>query len=255
MGREGQAAAELIIILAVAMVVVVMFFFLSANMLTGARVQQNYDDAHASVAALVEAADSVYSQGEGAVRKVSITLPGGTVFGSNTTFIGRPSDQPLASQNGISINVNGTAMFGQTETSLVGQFPSTAGKYSMRVTSRGAYVEIYPYLMDVDKYSVTIVMAQNETRSSTLTLTRSSGEAVTIQPTLNWGFSGIGVNLTTSPSGSFTASEYGSQIVFTVSSGSAPAGMYNSQMALTATGATSGTTETINIPISINVRT
>ena len=253
MARFGQAAAELIIILGVALVIVVLFFVLSANMLTGARVQQNYDDAHASVTALVEAADSVYSQGEGAVRKVSITLPSGTVFGGNTTFIGRPSDQPLASQNGISINVNGTALFGQTQTSLVGQFPSAVGKYSMRVTSRGAYVEIYPYLVDVDKYSVTMVMAQNETRSTSLTLTRSSGEEVTVQPTMNWGFSSI--NLTTDPSGNFSASQYGSQITFTVSSGNATAGMYNSQMTLTATGATSGTTETINIPISVNVRT
>ena len=253
MARFGQAAAELIIILGVAMVVVVLFFVLSANMLTGARVQQNYDDAHASVTSLVEAADSVYSQGEGAVRKVSIILPGDTVFGGNATFIGRPSDQSLASQNSISININGTAMTGQTETSLIGQFPTTAGKYSMRVTSRGAYVEIYPYLLDIDKYSVTMVMAQNETRSTSFTMTRSSGEAVTVQPTLNWGFSSI--NLTTSPSGSFNASEYGSQITFTISSGSAAAGMYNSQMTLTATGATSGTTETINIPISVNVRT
>ena len=253
MARFGQAAAELIIILGVALVIVVLFFVLSANMLTGARVQQNYDDAHASVTALVEAADSVYSQGEGAVRKVAITLPSGTVFGGNTTFIGRPSDQPLASQNGISINVNGTTLFGQTQTSLVGQFPSTVGKYSMRVTSRGAYVEIYPYLVDVDKYSVTVVMAQNETRSTSLTLTRSSSEDVTVQPTMNWGFSSI--NLTTSPSGNFTASQYGSQVTFTVSSGNATAGMYNSQMTLTATGATSGTTETINIPISVNVRT
>jgi len=253
MGREGQAAAELIIILGVAMVVVVMFFFLSANMLTGARVQQNYDDARTSVAALVEAADSVYSQGDGAVRKVAITLPSGTVFGGNTTFIGRPSNQPLASQNGISINVNGTTLFGQTETSLVGQFPAATGRYSMRVTSRGAYVEIYPYLVDIDKYSVTMVMANNETRSTSLMLTRSSGEAVTVQPTLNWGFSDV--NFTISPSGSFAASEYGSQITFTVSSGSATAGMYNSQMTLTATGAVSNTTETINIPISVNVRT
>jgi len=253
MRRFGQAAAEMITILGVALVVMVLFFVLSANMLTGARVQQNYDDAHTSVAALVEAADSVYSQGEGAVRKVSITLPGDTIFGGNTTFIGRPSNQPLASQNGISINVNGTTLFGQTEASLVGQFPTAAGKYSMRVTSRGAYVEIYPYLVDIDKYSVTIVTAQNETRSTSLTVTRSSGEAVTLQPTMNWGFSGV--NLTLSPSGSFAASEYGSQITFTVNSGSAAPGMYNSQLTLTATGATSGTTETINIPISINVRT
>jgi len=265
MARLGQAATELIIILGVALVVVVLFFALSANMLTGTRVQQNYDDAHASVAALVEAANSVYAQGEGAVRKVAITLPSGANLDRNYTYIGAPANMSNATQNGININLNGTDMFGQTETSLVGRFPNTTGKYSMRVTSRGSYVEIYPYLVDVDKYSMTIVMAQGEVRSSSITLTRTSGETVNVTPTLNWGYNGnstSSINLTCYWDGvnctslsSFPASIYGNKITFNVSSGSASAGMYNSQLTLTANGDQSGTTETINIPISVNVRT
>jgi len=256
MARFGQAATEFLIILGVALVVVMLFFSLSANMLTGTKTQQNYDDARASVAALVEAADSVYAQGEGAMRKVAITLPGDTNFGSGYTYIGAPTID-AATQTGININVNGTDVFGQTETSLAGRFPSAAGKYFMRVTSRGAIVDIYPYLVDVDRYSVTVVMAQNETRSTSLTVTQVSSEAVNVIPALNWGFSGnttTSCNLTISPL-SFTANGAGSQITFTVSSGSAAAGTYNSQMTLTATGTTSNTTETINIPISIDVRT
>jgi len=253
MRYAGQAAAELITILGVALVVVILFFMLSANMLKDARIQQNLDDAKASVQSLAEAADSVYAQGDGATRKVSINLPGDTVFGGNTTYIGRPSNAPLAGQNGININVNGTDLFALTRTSLVGQFPTTAGKYLMRVTSRGAYVEIYPYLVDVDKYAVSIAMARGETRSAQVVVTRVSGEAVNVEPAQNWGFNEVTMSM--SPSSTFAASDMGSILTVTVASNATATGIYNSQITLTATGAASGTVETINIPVSVNVRT
>jgi len=249
----GQAAAELVTILGIALVVVLLFFMLSATMLKDARIQQNLEEAQSSVSSLVEAADSVYAQGEGATRKVMVALPGDTVFGSNTTYIGRPFNMPLASQNGININVNGTDIGGVTRASLIGQFPSTFGRYPMRVTSRGAYVEIYPYLVDVDRHSVSIVMAQSEARSVQIVVTRVSGEAVSVDPVKNWGFAGV--NLTLSPSSAFGASDLGSALTVSVASGAAASGTYNSQLTLIATGANSGTSETILIPISVDVRT
>ena len=254
MARFGQAATEFIIIIGVALVIVMLFFVISANMLTSARAQQNYDDARVSVQSLAEAADSVYAQGEGAVRKVAITLPGDTKLSPNYTYIGAPANMSGAAQNGININVNGTDVFGETETSLVGRFPNITGKYSMRVASRGSYVEIYPYLVDVDKYSLTIVMAQNATRSTQIVVTRVSGEEVSIGPALTWGFvSSIGLAI--SPNTTFNASEYGSVMTISLNSSASASGMYNSQLKLTATGAQSGTNETINIPISVNVVT
>ena len=253
MARFGQAATELIIILGVALVVVVLFFVLSANMLTGARSQQNYDDARVSVQSLVEAADSVYAQGDGATRKVTITLPGDTVFGGNYTYIGAPSNAPLAAQNGVNINVNGTDVNGFSSTSLSGQFPTKAGKYPMRVTSRGAYVEIYPYLVDVDKHSVAMVMARSETRSAQIIVTRVSAEKVTVEPSKNWGFTDV--NMTVDPAGSFEASSLGTVVTVTVTANSAASDIYNSQITLNAVGNESGTTEAINIQISVNVIT
>ena len=250
MARTGQAATELVIILGVALVVVVLFFALSANMLTGARTQQGYDDARMTVQALVEAADSVYAQGEGATRKVAITLPGSTVFGANYTYIGAP-DSSFAAQNGININVNGTDMPGLSRTSLTGQFPAKAGKYTMRVTSRGAYVEIYPYLVDVDKRSVTVVMARGETRSAQITVTRVSAEKVTVEPSRNWGFTDV--TMAIDPQSAFDASSMGTVITVTVTATSAASDIYNSQITLNAVGSDSGTSETINIPVSVNV--
>ena len=250
MAKNGQAATELIIILGVALVVVVLFFVLSANMLTGARSQQNYDDARVSVQSLAEAADSVYAQGEGAARKVAITLPADTVFGSNYTYIGAPSSS-FAAQNSININVNGTDVSGVSRTSLSGQFPAKPGKYTMRVTSRGSYVEIYPYLVDVDKRSITIVMAHGETRSAQITVTRASLEKVTVEPSQNWGFTDVEMEI--APSSAFGASNAGTVITVTVTARSFASGIYNSQITLTATGNESETSETINIPVSVNV--
>ena len=253
MARHGQAATELIIILGVALVVVVLFFFLSANMLTGARVQQNYDDARVSVQSLAEAADSVYAQGEGATRKVTITLPGDTKFGANYTYIGAPASMPLAAQNAININVNGTDVSEFSDTSLSGQFPTKAGKYPMRVTSRGAYVEIYPYLVDVDKHSVAIVMARGETRSTQIMVTRVAAEKVMVEPSQNWGFTDVTLSL--DPSGAFDASGMGNAVTVTVTANSAASDIYNSQITLNAVGNESGTAEAINIQVSVNVVT
>ena len=248
MARYAQAATELIIILGVALVVVVLFFSLSANMLTGARTQQNYDDARVSVQALVEAADSVYAQGEGATRKVMIILPADTKFGS--TYIGAPSSAN-ATQNAININVNGTDVIAFSRTSLSGKFPTKAGRYPMKVSSRGSYVEIYPYLLDVDRRSVSIVMAPDETRSAQITVTRISSEAVSVVPSQDWGFEGV--SLATDPSGNFSASLSGSVMTVSVTSDPGTSGTYNSQLTLDALGAESGTTEEINIPISVEV--
>ncbi|MFA6907509.1 MAG: hypothetical protein WC263_01650 [Candidatus Micrarchaeia archaeon] len=253
MARSGQAATELIIILGVAMVVVVLFFFLSATMLTDAKTQQNYDDARLSVQELAEAADSVYAQGDGATRKVVITLPGDTVFNANYTYIGAPASSPLAAQNGININVNGTDVSWYSGASLTGQFPAKAGKYPMRVTSKGAYVEIYPYLVDVDKHSVAIVMAPGEARSSQFTVTRVSAEGVSVEPSQNWGFTDVTMGM--SPSATFEANPRGSTLTVSVNATWDAAGIYNSQITLTALGEESGTAETINIPVSVNVRT
>ncbi|MCX6771328.1 MAG: hypothetical protein NTX79_04695 [Candidatus Micrarchaeota archaeon] len=246
--RQGQAATELIIILGVALIVVMLFFVLSANMLTGARTQQNYDGARISVQSLVEAADSVYAQGEGATRKVAITLPGDTNFGSNYTYIGAPSSL-YAAQNAININVNGTDMFGLSRAPLSGHFPAKSGIYPMRVTSRGAYVEIYPYLVDVDRNSVAIAMARGETRSSQITVTRVSAEQVALDVSQNWGFTDVALNLTSAQD------QFKTLITVSVSATPAAAGIYNSQITLDAVGNESGTEEVINIPISVNVMT
>ncbi len=253
MARVGQAATETIIILGVSLVVVLMFIVLSTDMLKDARVQQNYDDAGTSVKTLAEAADSVYAQGDGASRKVMITLPGDTVFGDNYTYIGRPPREPTASQTGININVNGMDVHATASISLVGQFPSTFGKYPMRVTSRGAYVEIYPYLVDVDKRSIPITMARDETRSTQITITKVSGEVVEVEPVQNWGFEDVTVSL--DPSTAFNSSEQGSTIAISVTANGTASGVYNSQLTLIATGLDSGTTETINVPLSVNVWT
>jgi len=237
----------------------VLFFFLSANMLTGARSQQNYDDARMSVQALAEAADSVYAQGEGATRKVTITLTGGTIFGGNYTYIGAPENASLAAQNGININVNGTDVSGVSLTSLSGQFPAKAGKYPMRVTSRGAYVEIYPYLVDVDKHAVAIVMARGENRSAQIVVTKVASEAVNVTPSQNWGFTDVTMNLKNAETGLllgvFDANGLGTTVIVEVNATSAASDIYNSQITLNAIGIESGTMETINIPISVNVRT
>jgi hypothetical protein len=113
-------------------------------------------------------------------------------------------------------------------------------------------VEIYPYLVDVDRYSVSITMGTSETRSAQITMTRVSGEEVAVTPAKNWEFGGVDLQL--DPPDRFMANDRGSTVTVTVITDRAEPGIYNSQFTLVATGATSGTNDTINIPISVNVQ-
>lgn len=250
---KGQVSAEFISILGIGFLIVLFFLALSASRLFDINAQQNYNNAHSSAVALAEAADSVYAQGEGASRTVTIILPGNTNFGTDYTYIGKPASAGGIIANTIGINVNGTDVLATTDAPLSGSFPASSGTYLMKVISRGSSVYISPYLVDLDAYSVSIAMGKNQTRTASLRLYKMASEDVNISIHSGWGFSSD-VEFSVLPT-SFSATSAGTAISMNFTSNATAAdGLYSSQLIITVNGTTSGAIETISIPITVNVQ-
>lgn len=249
---HGQASVELPIILGISLIIILMIAILSSDTLSDTARQQSTSEARTSVRSLAEAADSVYSQGEGASRTVTVRLPPTTVFGENATYIGKPAAAPASAlARLVNIKVGDSDIQAISAVPLTGAFPTSAGIYRMKVVSRGDYVSINQALLELDRNSISISMANDETRLVALKAYRLSIEPASAFVSADWGFSGI--SLSVSPS-SFALSADGAAITINATATAAAAGIYRSQLVVNATGTQSGTTETITIPISVSVQ-
>ncbi len=248
----GQASAELMSIMGISLLVVFVFSILAAQFFSDASSQQNYNDAKASVKALAEAAASAYAQGEGATKIVFIKLPPNTAFGPDQTYIGKPSNAPGAAEaKAISINVDGTDVSSYTPMAVSGSFPPSIGAYRMKVVSRGSYVSIFPYVIDLDRYAVFVSMAQNESRQATVKVYGAVSEPVNVEVGYSWLFQEV--NFTVSPV-SFSTSANSTSLNMVFNSSLIASGMHNSQLIINATGSTSGISDSISIPITVDVQ-
>ena len=73
--RKGQAAVELLIILAIAMTLLGAVIVTGSRQLAHGQTMLRLSQAQSSVNEIAHAADVVYKEGEGSVRKVKITIP------------------------------------------------------------------------------------------------------------------------------------------------------------------------------------
>lgn len=248
----GQASVELISIMGISLLVVFVFSILAAQFFSDVSSRQNYSDARASVKALAEAAESAYAQGEGATKTVFISLPPNTAFGPNLTYIGKPSNAPGAAEaKAISINVDGADISAYTPMAVSGSFPPSPGAYRMKIVSRGSHVSIFPYVLDLDRYSVFVSMAQNESRQATVKVYSAVSEPVNVEVGYDWLFPEV--NFTVSPV-SFSTAANSTTLDLVFNSSLNASGIHNSQLIINATGSTSGINESIAVPITVDVQ-
>ncbi len=250
----GQASMELIIVLGMSLIILLVFVTLSSNLLTTMGVQKNFNDAYGSVQRLAYAADSVYSQGDGAWMAVSVTIPPNTNMSSSATYVGKPSNAAASIPSTlISMRIGGSDIFAGTKEIVAGSFPASPGTYQMRVVSKGSYVAIGTYFFDVDKQAIYKSMAQNEWRAENVTFIGVSNESVSIAYTYNFNYANVGI--TVSPASPLTVSPGATQsIALNFTPNGNAAGIYNGQLIIVGTSGTSGVVETFSIPITIDVQ-
>ncbi len=248
--ERGQASVELLSILAIALLVILVFSVLAIDTVISTGRQQAAADARDAARSLATAAESVYFQGGGASKTVVIRLPASTVFDPNLTYVGRPANS-TAEPTTININIGDTDETAISPVPLSGSFPGSPGTFRMRVVSRGNYVSIRPYVVDLDKDSVFIAMGRGQMRSENLTVYSATTDPVNVTLIANWGFSDVSFGL--SPTSlSPTPAGASAGLAFTSSAGAG--GIYNSEIIVQATDTLTGVNEAISVPVSVHVQ-
>jgi hypothetical protein len=252
--RHGQASVELVAIMGAVLLVLLVFFTYASSMLSDINTRQNTDDARSAVLGLAAAADAVYAQGEGAAETVRITLPTNTEFGADKTYIGAPSYATSPANTLISIRLSGNDISASTKAPLSGSFPPAHGTYLMNVVSRGAYVQIYRDIVDVEKHSVYASMGSSDSRKDSLFIFPTSSENVSINVSFSWPTSHSLAHATVDiDSVDFVVGMEGHFIGFTFITEGAPPGLYSSNLSFVAKGARTNLTENFTIPVTMVV--
>ncbi len=131
MTKRGQGSVETVILLAaVLLVVTVIFVSANARLLSSQRAQARQIAAQ-SVQDLASAADEVYLAGEGATRKVWVSIPESVQLESS--FIGsRPGTGAWADNKTIDLNLSRVGdVFAITRAPVCGSWPAQPGRYSL----------------------------------------------------------------------------------------------------------------------------
>ncbi|MFH1095441.1 MAG: class III signal peptide-containing protein [Candidatus Micrarchaeota archaeon] len=131
MTKRGQGSVETVILLAaVLLIVTVIFVSANARLLSSQRAQARQIAAQ-SVQDLASAADEVYLAGEGATRKVWVSIPESVQLESS--FIGsRPGTGAWANNKTIDLNLSRVGdVFAITRAPLCGKWPAQPGRYSL----------------------------------------------------------------------------------------------------------------------------
>lgn len=253
-GMPGQASVELISILGISLVVILVFSVLSSDFLSSIGVSRNYADARDSVQKLVNAADLVYAQGEGASAVVLVKIPADSNLSSTLSYIGKPSNAAgSVASTVINLRVGSSDVLAVAKETVSGSWPQVSGTYYMRAESKGSYVAIGTHYLDSSKNSVYQSMAPGESRSESITFSAVGNESVTVTISQSWGYNGsVNMNITGGNPISISAGGTASRSV-NFAAGASAGGLYNSVLTVNATAA-NGVSEIFTIPITADVQ-
>jgi hypothetical protein len=132
---KAQASVELLIILAIAMTLLGAIIVSGSRQMAHGQTMLRLTQARSAVNDLANAADVVYREGEGSVRKVSVTIP--DAVAPDKVFV-----------DGKFINIGVYVEGGETDVNalsvaeLFGELPKTPGTYWVFVGAKGGCVVI-----------------------------------------------------------------------------------------------------------------
>ncbi len=251
--NSGQASIELLAILGVTLLAILFFTVFATDTLAGENKQQQIRAVRLSVQQLASAADFVYSQGDGAVEMVLVSLPPDVSFDANRTYVGKPASAPASAQpNGININIYGNDIFAQTSAPLAGSFPSSTGSHLVRVESHGNFVSIGSPPSEAGEAPVTLRLKKNQQRYADLYIASAFDSPVLVNLTAQWGY--LSPALSFAPQ-SFTLFKTGIPLRLNVTTGPSDQGVYSGRMSVRTVlaGSNSSVAETFFIPLSVEV--
>ena len=256
---RAQASTEFIIIMGVFFIVLLVFFTLALDYFFSVRSQRDYGDALSAVQTLAAEADSVYSQGAGAEKIVTVTLPPSTTFSPNETYIGRPLNSLAGKSNTISLSLNGTMVSATTQSTVVGTFPSYPGVTRLRITSYGNFVSIGTHLVSASPSSVFASAQQDAVKTSSISfladLSGTANDSVRVSLSSPWNYTNAQLDISPSSFSTFGLSSVPVTLTFTA--GQDAVGIYTSALNVTAVRQASdgsvSAREAFSVPLTLEV--
>jgi Ca2+-binding RTX toxin-like protein len=239
MANKGQASTEFLLLLAVAFLVLTAVFLLSQNQLGGVSEWKEQNDAKNAVLDLSTAAKDVYSQGEGAKKRVYVELPSSY----------KPMNSSV-SGNAIKINVRGSDYAAVEDFPVHGTLPGKSGGQWIWVVSEGNQVRIGPAMMELSKNSIFIIMNANTTLNDSFDIKNIWGSGYLATPSITWN--NPNVSMSVNPSGSFALNNSESRTVsMSFSATGGAVGYYSGEIALSANDGS--IQETVKVPVTVEV--
>jgi hypothetical protein len=146
---KAQVSAELLVILGIALIVLTLVFSLAYESYSGAQIATDAVKARTSLKVLKNAADYVYSQGEGAGTRVFVNIPARI---NNSEVSGNHIKYRLNLAGNIQDVVE------TLDACVTGEIPYREGSYWVTVTSAGDCIRFgeIPFTVAPDKVSFSI---------------------------------------------------------------------------------------------------
>ncbi len=134
MQKRGQGSVETVIIFAAVIFVITVILIFAGTRVLSTQYIKDSQLAAQSVQDLAAGADEVYLAGEGATRKVWVSIPESALIPSS--FIGsRPGTGSWANNKTISLNLSHVGdVFALTRAPVCGKWPVLPGRYPLVLT-------------------------------------------------------------------------------------------------------------------------
>ncbi|MEM4598109.1 MAG: hypothetical protein QW400_00240 [Candidatus Diapherotrites archaeon] len=235
---KGQSSVEVMVILAVGLVILIAIIAYSNTSLSEIQLERQQQIALTSVNDLINAANDVYRQGEGARKRVFFSVPSAI----------DPSKSGIEGTS-IVFNVAGSDIYAKGDANLVGTIPLKPGEHRVWVEAKEGYVVFGLEEIYLDKTSLFVHISRGGDKQETITIYNDGDGKAQVSLVKNWSHTHANFDINTS---SFEL-EPGSSKTLDINfySDAFAAGAYPGSLVFTAI--TPNQTHEIFVPVTIEV--
>lgn len=238
MQARAQSSVELLLVLVVSLILLAVLVSFTTEHVTRVQKEQSLRATVESVNRLAREIDAVYFSGPGHVREVLVSLPTGI-----------DSSLSRIENNAIILHVYGTDVIGTATPTLQGTVPTSAGLSRVRLISYADHVTISLVSILSDQDSIYLAMSRDSNDSVNVTFTNYSGYSADVNYSLTWSHTLVGASLSTN--GTTLTSGASSTVTLSFSANGTAIGNYVGFLHVSSV--INGNTETLDIPVNIEV--
>lgn len=235
---KGQSSAEFLILLAIGLVILIIVIAVAFEQMRDVGRIKAEGDARNSVQDLAAAANEVCSQGAGARKQVFVIIP--------------PDYDMQASRvanKTILLRARGTDFAASSDFEVSGTLPQAEGGNWVWITCEGSSARIGDVHLQLSANSIRASMLNNSVKQETFIVRNIGNSSMNVTIAKSWSASEVSLVLS---SESFALNAgYNQTITLTFTSSIDAVGTYSGE--LTATGVYSGGSESLTLPVSVEV--